>query len=74
MSPPRPPTHHPKTPHLDPPPPANPPNSLACTVILSGHNIKKKQVSKTSIVELPKVKNCISRLCTNPLIDTPPWT
>ena len=27
----------------------------------------KKQVSKTSIFELPKVKNCISRLCTRPL-------
>ena len=36
-------------------------------VILGGHNIKKKQVSKTSIFELPKVKNCKSRLCTNPL-------
>ena len=28
--------------------------------------IPKKQVSKTSIFELPGVKNCISRLCTNP--------
>ena len=35
-------------------------------VILGGHNIKKKQVSKTSIFELPRVKNCISRLCTGP--------
>ena len=26
----------------------------------------KKKVSKTSIFELPRVKNCISRLCTNP--------
>ena len=28
--------------------------------------ISKKQVSKTSIFELPRVKNCISRLCTGP--------
>ena len=34
--------------------------------------ISKKQVSKTSIFELPGVKNCISRLCTNPLGDPPP--
>ena len=40
-------------------------------VIFSGHNIKKK-VSKTSIFELPGVKNCISRLCTNPLGPPPP--
>ena len=26
----------------------------------------KKQVSKTSIFELPGMKNCISRLCTGP--------
>ena len=39
--------------------------------ILGGHNIKKK-VSKTSIFELPGVKNCISRLCTNPLGSPPP--
>ena len=40
-------------------------------VILGGDNIKK-QVSKTSIFELPKVKNCIRRLCTNPLGGPPP--
>ena len=40
-------------------------------VILGGRNIKKK-VSKTSIFEVPGVKNCISRLCTNPLGDPPP--
>ena len=34
--------------------------------------VSKKQVSKTSIFELPGVKNCISRLCTNPLGDPPP--
>ena len=32
-------------------------------VNLSDHDIKKK-VSKTSIFELSKVKNCMSRLCT----------
>ena len=40
-------------------------------VILSGDNIKK-QVSKTSIFELPRLKNCISRLCSKSLEDTPP--
>ena len=40
-------------------------------VILGHHGIKKK-VSKTSIFELPSVKNCMSRLCTNPLGDPPP--
>ena len=34
-----------------------------------GHNIKKKN---PSIIELPRVKNCISRLCTNPLGPPPP--
>ena len=28
--------------------------------------MSKKQVSKTSMFELPNVKNCISRLCTGP--------
>ena len=40
-------------------------------VILSGQNTKKK-VSKTSIFELPRVKNSISRLCTHPLGAPPP--
>ena len=40
-------------------------------VILGDCGVKKK-VSKTSIFELPKVKNCISRLCTNPLGPPPP--
>ena len=40
-------------------------------VILGDHNIKKK-VSETSIFELPGVKNCIGRLCTNPLEAPPP--
>ena len=31
--------------------------------------VSKKQVSKTSVFELPRVKNCIGRLCTNPLGD-----
>ena len=40
-------------------------------VILNGDNIKKTSF-KNSIFELPKVKNYISRLCTNPLGDPPP--
>ena len=34
--------------------------------------VSKKKVSKTSIFELPRVTNCISRFCTNPLGDPPP--
>ena len=34
--------------------------------------ISEKQVSKGSIFELPKVENCISRLCTRPLGAPPP--
>ena len=34
--------------------------------------VSKKKVSKTSVFELPKVKNWISRLCTNPLDPPPP--
>ena len=34
--------------------------------------VSKKQVSKTSIIELPKVKSCTIRLCTNPWGDPPP--
>ena len=41
-------------------------------VILGDHDIKKKWVSKTSIFELPRVKKCTSRLCTNPMGDPPP--
>ena len=33
-----------------------------------------EQVSKTSIFALPSVKNCTSRLCTNPLGVPPPRT
>ena len=36
--------------------------------------VSEKQVSKTSIFELPRVKNCISMLCTNPLGGTPKGT
>ena len=36
-------------------------------VILGDHNIKKKEVSKTTIVELPKVKNYMSRLWRGPI-------
>ena len=46
---------------------------ISWMVILGDHGIvSKKQVSKTSILELPRVKNCISRLCTHPLGDAPP--
>ena len=47
---------------------------IAWMVILGGHNIKKTsfQNSKTSIFELFRVKNCMSRLYTNPLGDPPP--
>ena len=34
--------------------------------------VPTKQVWKTSIFELLRVENCISRLCTNPLGDPPP--
>ena len=34
--------------------------------------ISKKQVLETPIFELSRVKNCISRLCTNPLGAPPP--
>ena len=34
--------------------------------------VSEKYVSKTSIFELPRVKKCISRLCTNPLGAPPP--
>ena len=44
---------------------------IAWMVIVSGHDITKIRF-KTSIFELPKVKNCISMLCTNPLGDTIP--
>ena len=38
--------------------------------ILGDHNIKKISF-ETSIFELPRVQNCISRLCTN-LLGAPP--
>ena len=44
---------------------------LGWMVTLSGHNVKKK-VSETSIFELPRAKNCISRLCTGTLGTPPP--
>ena len=44
---------------------------MAWMVILGDHGIKK-YVSKTSIFELHRVKNCRSRLCTNPLGAPPP--
>ena len=39
-------------------------------VPLGDPNVKKKN-SKTLIFEVPGLKSCISRLCTNPLEDTP---
>ena len=39
-------------------------------IILGGHDIKKKSFENFDF-ELPRVKNCISRLCTNPLGDPP---
>ena len=33
--------------------------------------VSKKQFSKTSMLELTRVKNCMSRLCTHPLGDPP---
>ena len=44
---------------------------IAWMVILTGHNIKKTSF-ESSIFELPKVKNSISTLCTNPLGDPCP--
>ena len=36
-------------------------------IIVKGQNIKKKFISEISIFELPKLENCISRLCPSPL-------
>ena len=41
-------------------------------MILDGQNIKKKSVSELSILELPRVENCISKLCPSPLGTPPP--
>ena len=40
-------------------------------VILGDYGIKKTSF-ETSIFELPRVKNCMCRLCTNPLGGPPP--
>ena len=45
---------------------------ISWMIILGDHNIKKKQVSKTSISELVTAKNYTGKLCTNPLRDPPP--
>ena len=42
-------------------------------IILDGQNIKKL-VSDKSIFELPRLENCISRLCPKPLRTPPPPT
>ena len=36
-------------------------------IIVNGQNIKKKIVLEISILELPGLENCISRLCPSPL-------
>ena len=44
-------------------------------IILDGQNIKKKKkaVSEITVFELPRLENCISRLCPSPLgSPTPP--
>ena len=35
-------------------------------------DVSKKSVSEISIFELPRLKNCINRLCPNPLGTPPP--
>ena len=40
-------------------------------IIVDGKNIKKS-VLKISIFELPRLENCISRLCPGPLGSPPP--
>ena len=42
-------------------------------IILNGQNIKKQSASEISIFELPRVENCIIRLCPSPLapVQTP---
>ena len=40
-------------------------------IILDGRNIKKP-VLEISICELPRLENCISRLCPGPLAPPPP--
>ena len=41
-------------------------------IILDGQSIKKKSVSEISIFELPRLENCMSRLCPRPLGSPPP--
>ena len=40
-------------------------------IILDGQNIKKKTVLEISIFELPRLENCMSRLCPRPLGSPP---
>ena len=40
-------------------------------IIVDGHNIKKNFVLEISIVELPRLENCISGLCPGPLGSPP---
>ena len=41
-------------------------------IILDGQSIKKNSVSKITIFELPRLENCMSRLCPRPLPPPPP--
>ena len=42
-------------------------------IILDGQSkVSKKSVSENSIFELPRLENCISRLCPRPLGSPPP--
>ena len=41
-------------------------------IILDGQSIKNKTVPENSIFELPRVENCISKLCSRPLGSPPP--
>ena len=45
---------------------------ISWMIILCGDNIKKNKFQKLQFFQLPRVKNCISRLCSNPLRAPPP--
>ena len=44
---------------------------VGCLIIVNGQNIKKISL-ENSMIELPRVENCISRLCPSPLGTPPP--
>ena len=41
-------------------------------IIVDGQSIKKKSVSEISIFDMPRLENCISKLCPRPLGSPPP--